>query len=107
MGQSIASAFGNGLEALKLILLALGIGPGDEVIVPAHTFIATWLAVSDVGATPVGVDIDLATYNIDPALIEAANHTEDPRHYAGASLWPRCRHDGNQRHCQGSWPLCR
>ena len=63
---------GNGLEALKLILLALGIGPGDEVIVPAHTFIATWLAVSEIGAIPVGVDIDLATYNIDPGLIEAA-----------------------------------
>jgi dTDP-4-amino-4,6-dideoxygalactose transaminase len=63
---------GNGLEALKIILLSLGIGAGDEVIVPAHTFIATWLAVSDVGATPIGVDIDLGTYNIDPALIEAA-----------------------------------
>ncbi len=63
---------GNGLDALKIILLAMGIGAGDEVIVPAHTFIATWLAVGDVGATPVGVDIDLGTYNLDPTLIEAA-----------------------------------
>ncbi|MEB3188938.1 MAG: aminotransferase class I/II-fold pyridoxal phosphate-dependent enzyme, partial [Snowella sp.] len=63
---------GNGLDALHLILRALGIGPGDEVIVPAHTFIATWLAVSYAGATPVPVEPDEKTYNIDPNLIEAA-----------------------------------
>jgi len=63
---------GNGLEALHLILRALDIGPGDEVIVPAHTYIATWLAVSYTGATPVPVEPDKNTYNIDPALIESA-----------------------------------
>lgn len=63
---------GNGLDALYLILRAYGIGSGDEVIVPAHTFIATWLAVSNCGATPVPVDPDGSTYNIDPARIEAA-----------------------------------
>jgi dTDP-4-amino-4,6-dideoxygalactose transaminase len=63
---------GNGLDALQLILRAMDIGPGDEVIVPAHTFIATWLAVSYAGATPIPVDIDERTYNIDPVLIEAA-----------------------------------
>jgi len=63
---------GNGLDALRLILLAYGIGPGDEVIVPAHTYIATWLAVTQVGAIPVPVEPDEATYNIHPALIEAA-----------------------------------
>lgn len=63
---------GNGLDALHLILCGMGIGPGDEVIVPAHTFIATWLAVSHAGATPVPVDIDERTYNIDPNLIESA-----------------------------------
>ncbi len=62
----------NGLDALHLALLALGVGPGDEVIVPANTYIATWLAVSHCGATPVPVDPLEATYNIDPALIEAA-----------------------------------
>jgi dTDP-4-amino-4,6-dideoxygalactose transaminase len=62
----------NGLEALQLILLAYGIGAGDEVIVPANTFIATWLAVSLVGATPVPVEPDERSYNIDPARIEAA-----------------------------------
>lgn len=63
---------GNGLEALHLILRAYGIGPGDEVIVPANTYIATWLAVSYAGARPVPVEPDARTYNIDPALIEAA-----------------------------------
>lgn len=63
---------GNGLEALHLILCALGIGPGDEVIVPANTFIATWLAVSYAGATPIPVEPDEKTYNIDPERIEKA-----------------------------------
>ena len=63
---------GNGLEALHLILRAYGIGPGDEVIVPANTYIATWLAVSYAGATPVPVEPVERTYNIDPTLIEAA-----------------------------------
>jgi dTDP-4-amino-4,6-dideoxygalactose transaminase len=62
----------NGLDALVLALTAMGIGPSDEVIVPSHTFIATWLAVSRVGATIVPVDPDLGTMNIDPTLIEPA-----------------------------------
>ena len=62
----------NGLDALSLALRALDIGPSDEVIVPANTYIATWLAVSHVGATPVPVEPVEATYNMDPALIEAA-----------------------------------
>lgn len=63
---------GNGLDALHLILRALDIGPGDEVIVPANTYIATWLAVSYAGATPVPVDPDERTWNIDPSRIEEA-----------------------------------
>lgn len=62
----------NGLDAISLALRALDIGAGDEVIVPSNTYIATWLAVSHVGAVPVGVEPDPATYNIDPALVEAA-----------------------------------
>ena len=62
----------NGLNALVLPLKARGIGPGDEVIVPANTFIATWLAVAMAGATPVPVDADPRTMNIDTALVEAA-----------------------------------
>lgn len=61
---------GNGLDAIRLILLAYGIGKGDEVIVPANTFIATVLAVTYVGATPVFVDADMETYNIDIHKIE-------------------------------------
>lgn len=61
---------GNGLDALMLVLKAWGIGPGDEVIVPSNTFIATALAVTYVGATPVFVEPDIRTYNIDPARIE-------------------------------------
>src|SRR5207237_1012619 len=62
----------SGLDALVLALRAWGIGPGDEVIVPSNTYIATWLAASHVGARPVPVEPDEATYNIDPARIEAA-----------------------------------
>jgi dTDP-4-amino-4,6-dideoxygalactose transaminase len=63
---------GNGLDALHLILRAYDIGAGDEVIVPSNTYIATWLAASYAGATPVPVEPDLATYNISAELIEAA-----------------------------------
>lgn len=62
----------NGLDALHLILRGYGIGAGDEVIVPSNTYIATWLAVSYAGATPVPVEPDLRTYNIAPENIEAS-----------------------------------
>ncbi len=61
-----------GLDALHLSLLALGIGPGDEVLVPANTYIATWLAVTRAGATAVPVEPDPSTGNIDPGRLEAA-----------------------------------
>ncbi len=63
---------GNGLEAMSLVLRAWGIGPGDEVIVPSNTYIATWMAVTHVGARPMPVEPDPASFNIDPARIEAA-----------------------------------
>jgi dTDP-4-amino-4,6-dideoxygalactose transaminase len=63
---------GNGLDALHLILHAYGINTGDEVIVPANTYIATWLAISHTGATPVPVEPNEQTYNIDATKIEAA-----------------------------------
>ena len=63
---------GNGLEALHLLLRAYGIGLDDEVIVPSNTFIATWLAVTQSGATPVPVEPDINTHNINPARIGRA-----------------------------------
>jgi dTDP-4-amino-4,6-dideoxygalactose transaminase len=63
---------GNGLEALHLILRAYGIGPGDEVIVPSNTYIASWLAVSYAGASPVPVEPDPRTCNLDPERVEKA-----------------------------------
>ena len=62
----------NGLDALHLALRAMDVGPGDEVIVPSNTYIATWLAVSQCGATPVPVEPDEITCNIDPLRIEEA-----------------------------------
>lgn len=63
---------GNGLDALVLLLRAFDIGPGDEVIVPSNTFIATWLAVSQVGAKVVAVEPTPGGHNLDPAGVEAA-----------------------------------
>ena len=72
VGTKHCVTVGNGLDALRILLEAHGVGPGDEVIVPAHTFIATWLAVSQCGAVPVGVDVCEDTANIDATLLEGA-----------------------------------
>ncbi|MBI5693313.1 MAG: aminotransferase class I/II-fold pyridoxal phosphate-dependent enzyme, partial [Verrucomicrobia bacterium] len=71
-GASHAVACGNGTDALWLPLLALGVGPGDEVVTVAHTFIATAEAISYCGAKPVFVDVDEKTYTMDPSKLEAA-----------------------------------
>jgi len=71
-GSKHCIGVGNGLEALQLILMGYEIGAGDEVVVPANTYIASWLAVSYTGARPVPVEPDPGTYNIDPRLIEQA-----------------------------------
>ena len=70
-GTEYCIGTGNGLDALMLPLKALGIGPGDEVIVPSNTYIATALAVTYAGALPVFVEPDIRTFNIDPSKIEA------------------------------------
>jgi dTDP-4-amino-4,6-dideoxygalactose transaminase len=71
--QSVGATFcvgvANGLEALQLVLMAAGIGAGDEVIVPAHGYIATWLAVTHTGARPVPCECDERTYNLDPTRL--------------------------------------
>lgn len=71
-GAKFCIGVANGLDALHLILRAMEIGAGDEVIVPANTYIATWLAVTYAGASPVPVEPDEVTCNIDPLRIEAA-----------------------------------
>lgn len=71
-GTQYCIGVGNGLDALMLSLRALGIGDSDEVIVPSNTYIATALAVTYVGATPVFVEPDIRTFNINPELIEVA-----------------------------------
>lgn len=71
-GAAYAVGVGNGLDALHLALRAIGVGPGDEVIVPANTYIATWLAVSMTGAKLVPVEPDPRSFNLDPDLVESA-----------------------------------
>lgn len=71
-GARYSVGVANGLDAITLALLAMDVGPGDEVIVPAHTYIATWLAVTRTGATPVPVEPLLSTCNLDPGRIEDA-----------------------------------
>jgi dTDP-4-amino-4,6-dideoxygalactose transaminase len=71
-GTSRCIGVSNGLDALRLALHALGVGQGDEVIVPANTFIATWEAVSQVGAVPVPVDMTVSDYNLDVPAVDAA-----------------------------------
>ena len=70
VGHTVGVA--NGLDALHLALEALGVRPGDEIIVPSNTYIATWLAISFVGGVPVPVEPNPLTYNIDPVRLEAA-----------------------------------
>lgn len=71
-GASQCIGVANGLDALHLALIAMGVGPKDEVIVPSNTYIATWLAVSHCGAIPVPVEPNENTYNLDPERIESA-----------------------------------
>ncbi len=75
-GTDHAIAVSSGTAALHLAVLALGIGPGDEVLVPAYTFPATANVVALAGATPVLVDVDAETFNIDPARIEVGPRTK-------------------------------
>lgn len=71
-GASHCITVANGTDALQIALMALGVGPGDEVITPGFTYIATAEAAAVLGAKPVYVDIDPVTYNLDPSLLEAA-----------------------------------
>lgn len=71
-GAKYCISVANGTDALQIALMALGVGPGDEVITPGFTYIATAETVALLGAKPVYVDIDACTYNLDPALLESS-----------------------------------
>ena len=87
-GTKYCIGVGNGLDALEIILKSLGIGPGDEVIVPSHTFIATWLAVTNVGARPIPVNVDVEKYNINPENLHQAL-TNNTKAIIGVHLYGR------------------
>ena len=72
VGAKYCISVANGTDALQIVQMAFGIGPGDEVITPGFTYIATAETVALLGAKPVYVDIDPRTYNLDPALLEAS-----------------------------------
>ena len=87
-GVGHALGVASGTAALELVLRAHGVGPGDEVITPANTFIATAAAVSATGARPVFVDVDERTSNLDPATPERGDRTADQGDCSGASVRP-------------------
>lgn len=88
-GAEHCIAVANGTDALQIALMAIGTGPGDEVILPGFTYAATAEVVALLGAKPVYVDIDLATYNLDPGLLEAAI-TDRTRAIIPVSLYGQC-----------------
>lgn len=88
-GAKYCISVANGTDALQIALMALGVGPGDEVITPGFTYIATAEAVALLRAKPVYVDIDSRTYNLDPALLEAAI-TPRTRAIIPVSLYGQC-----------------
>ena len=96
VGARAAAALSSGTAALHLALVLLGVGPGDEVLVPSLTFVASANAVAYVGARPVFVDSDRATWNLDPGLVEeelaARSHAgrEQPAALIGVDLYGQC-----------------
>ena len=83
VGADHCVSVGNGLDALTLTLRALGIGAGDEVVVPSHTFVATWLAVAATGATPVPAEVDPDTYNLTAYSVTPRTRAVLPVHLYG------------------------
>ena len=88
-GSKYCISVANGTDALQIAQMALGIGPGDEVITPGFTYIATAETVALLGAKPVYVDVDTRTYNLDPALLESAI-TSRTKAIIPVSLYGQC-----------------
>jgi UDP-2-acetamido-2-deoxy-ribo-hexuluronate aminotransferase len=93
-GAKYCISVANGTDALQIAQMALGIGPGDEVITPGFTYIATAETIALLGAKPVYVDIDPRTYNLDPALLEAAI-TPRTKAIIPVSLYGQCADYGH------------
>ena len=87
IGSSFTVGVSNGTTALHLAMIALNIGPGDEVILPANTFIATAWGISHAGATPVFVDCDADTWEIDATKIEASYNIKNKSCYWCSPVW--------------------
>ena len=83
VGAAHCVSVGNGLDALTLTLRALGVGVGDEVVVPSHTFVATWLAVAAAGAAPVPAEVDPRTYNLTSYRVTPRTRAVLPVHLYG------------------------
>src|SRR5690606_24747316 len=88
-GAKYCITVANGTDALQIALMSLGTGPGDEVIIPGFTYVATAEAAAILGAKPVYVDIDPRTYNLDPVLLEAAI-TPHTKAIIPVSLYGQC-----------------
>ena len=104
LGTAHAVAVSNGTVALHVALEALGIGPGDEVLLPTLTYIASANAVTYTGATPVFVDSETEYWQIDPADAGGPDHAAHQGHHAGASLRPRLRHGADHGDREAAWP---
>ena len=92
LGGGHALAVSNGTVALQLAMTALGVGRGDEVIVPDFTFGASLNAIIHAGATPVLADVDQDTWTIDLDELKKADHAANQGGYAGSHLWATCAH---------------
>ena len=88
IGASQAVAVSSGTAALHLTLLAMEIGPGDEVIFPGYVCTALLQAVQYVGASPIIAEIDPATFNIDPDDVQKKNYSPDKSHHCAPYVWP-------------------
>lgn len=96
-GCRVAAATHSGTSSLQIALLAAGVKAGDEVIVPAISFVSTSFAVNSVSAIPVFVDVDPMTLTIDPSAVDGCNH-------CGPSLRANGRYGSARRDCFKAWP---